>query len=92
MKVKFQYFGQLGEIAGKTDDEAEIQEGMALDRAIGERAEAYGGAFRRMALDADGRLRLSVMILLNGAMVDRQCPPTLRDGDEVSLLPAIAGG
>lgn len=50
-----------------------------------------GADFSRVLLDGD-MVRPSVLALLNDTPIDKANPPALRDGDQLTLLPAIAGG
>lgn len=92
MKVTLSYFGQLRQKAGVESDQLESAEGATLDELLAGRAQQYGEEFGKIVLDESGRLRASVIALLNGAGVDRTAPTTLADGDEVTLIPPIAGG
>ena len=92
MMLNVKYFGQLRQMTGAENEECHLPDGATLAEAIADRGEAYGDGFRAIVLDRAGAVRPSLMVVVNGAAVDRADPPALRDGDEVFLLPAIAGG
>lgn len=92
MKVRIKYFGQLREMAGVEEEAGEPSEGNDLKAVLEERARSHGDDFRRVIFNRGGRLRPSVMILVNGDPVDKARPPKLEDGDEITVLAAIAGG
>jgi MoaD family protein len=92
MKVSIKYFGQLRQIAGVEIEERELDDGGSLQDLISERAKSFGEDFAAIVVDESGAPRPSLMVLRNGDVVDKAKPVALADGDEVSLLPAIAGG
>ena len=51
-----------------------------------------GGEFQGIIEDEGGVFRPSLMVLVNGAPVDKGALPKLEEGDEVTLMAAIAGG
>ncbi len=92
MHVRIKYFGQLRELAEAEEEQWEPSGGNDLKTALLEKAQAHGDDFRRVIFNRDGNLRPSVMILVNEKPVDKSRPPALEDGDEITVLPAIAGG
>ncbi len=92
MKVRFHYFGQLRHFTEKADEYREIADSQSLGSALDDAAKDYDEGFRGIVFDESGAVRPSLMLLLNDAPVDKSALPELKDGDEVSLLTAIAGG
>ena len=92
MKITVNYFGQLRQITGKDTDGEDCPEQTGLAALISNLALRYGDKFSRIVLDEAGQLRPSILISVNGNIVDKKSPPALKDGDQVSLLTAMAGG
>ena len=92
MKVTINYFGQLRQKAGVESESLECSEEAALVEVVAERAEHFGADFKKIVLDEDGQIRRSIIALLNGGSVDKESAVSLKDGDEITLIPPIAGG
>jgi molybdopterin synthase sulfur carrier subunit len=76
--------GNLSKVSG---------EGSTLESLVANLEGAYPGMRERM-LDDSGQLRRFVNIYVNGEDVRFQegLGTSLKDGDEVSIVPAVAGG
>jgi MoaD family protein len=92
MRVTINYFGQLGQLAGKASEDCECGDRMGLRELLCDLGTRYGGDFGRMVMDDTGRPRLSLLIAVNGEAVREASFPALKDGDQVTLLPPLAGG
>ena len=57
-----------------------------------ERLNGIGDRIHYFLFDDAGEVRKSLLIALNNASLAGAPPPTLREGDEVTLLPPISGG
>jgi molybdopterin converting factor small subunit len=84
-------FGQLRHFANADAVERPVPEDGALMSLLRGLAADFSEDFARVLLDGD-TLRSSVLVLVNDAPIDKAAPPTLREGDQVTLLPAISGG
>ncbi len=62
-----------------------------LIKALGER---YGEALTRRVLDQEGRLNPAINIYVNGRNIRNigGLETPLREGDRITILPAVAGG
>jgi MoaD family protein len=92
MKINVNFNGQLRQISGKECEELEIADDAGIDSLVSNLAKSYGSEFKKILVDESGRVRASVIVLVNDVPVEKGAPPPLKDGDAVSLLPAIAGG
>ncbi len=92
MSITVTYFGQLRHVAGAETERVEVVGPMALPDALAGLAARHGEDFTRIVFDDGHRVRPSLMVLVNGAVVAKGSAPVLKEGDEVTLLPAIAGG
>ena len=65
-----------------------------LNDAFAKISETMGDDFKRRVLNEDGTPRSLINIYINGknAKFSSGLDTTLSDGDEVSILPAVAGG
>jgi len=66
----------------------------SLQDAFAKISEAMGDDFRRLVLEADGRPRSLINVYVNGknAKFSGGMEADLKDGDEIYILPAVAGG
>ena len=84
--------GQLRQFAGTDREEREVADGASLMEVLQATATGHDNDFRGLLLDEEDVPRLSVLILHGETAVDRSKPPQLQDGDEITLMPPIAGG
>jgi molybdopterin converting factor subunit 1 len=81
MRVRVLFFGQLKEIVGAGQDEAELSEGARVEDLF----ERYGRRFPKLA-----EFRPSIAASVNQEYAEWRAP--LRVGDEVAFLPPVSGG
>lgn len=81
MRVRVLFFGQLKEIVGLAQDDAELSEGARVEDLF----ERYGRRFPKLA-----EFRPSVAASLNQEYAEWRTP--LAAGDEVAFLPPVSGG
>jgi molybdopterin converting factor subunit 1 len=81
MRVKVLFFGQLKEIVGAAEENAELSEGARLEDLF----ERYGRKFPRFA-----EFRDSIAASVNQEYADARS--ALANGDEVAFLPPVSGG
>ena len=92
MKITVNYFGQLKQIAEKDADSGDYPEEMGLGDVLADLASRYDGKFKNIVLNDAGALRPALLVSVNDKAVDKGAPPVLHDGDQINLLPPIAGG
>ena len=92
MKLTLNYFGQLRQAAGVATESLDQPDSISLKQLLIDRADGFGGEFKKILLDQNSQPRPSVLVIINNIAADRQSPPALQDGDEITLMPAIAGG
>ena len=81
MRVRVLFFGQLKEIVGLSQEDAELSEGARVEDLF----ERYGRRFPKLA-----EFRPSVAASLNQEYAEWRAP--LAAGDEVAFLPPVSGG
>ncbi|MFZ3333681.1 MAG: molybdenum cofactor biosynthesis protein MoaE [Candidatus Acidiferrales bacterium] len=81
MRVRVLFFGQLKEIVGLAQEDAELSEGARVEDVF----ERYGRRFPKLA-----EFRPSVAASLNQEYAEWRAP--LAAGDEVAFLPPVSGG
>lgn len=91
MKIIVQLLGQARHLAGFDQVEVEAPDGASVDDLV---PDLTAGASDRLltVLAEDQKLRRSVMAILNDETIDPAARDTLKDGDELSLLPPMSGG
>lgn len=91
MKIIVQLLGQARHLAGFDQVEVEAPDGASVDDLV---PDLTAGASDRLltVLTEDHKLRRSVMAILNDETIDPAARDTLKDGDELSLLPPMSGG
>src|ERR1700689_576079 len=81
MRIPVLFFGQLKEINGLAQEEAELSDGAKVDDLF----ERYGRRFPKLA-----EFRGSIATSVNQEYADWRQP--LETGDEVAFLPPVSGG
>lgn len=81
MRVHVLFFGQLKEITGVTEEDAELSEGARVEDLF----ERYGRRFPKLA-----EFRPSIAASVNQEYAGWRAP--LSTGDEVAFLPPVSGG
>jgi len=81
MRVRVLFFGQLREITGVTQEDAELSEGARVEDLF----ERYGRRFPKLA-----EFRPSIAASVNQVYAGWRAP--LATGDEVAFLPPVSGG
>jgi molybdopterin converting factor subunit 1 len=81
MTVKVLFFGQLKDIAGRTEDRLELPDGARLDTVF----RHYASLFPRLA-----DLARSIVLARNHEFAPLSSP--IADGDEIAFLPPVSGG
>jgi len=81
MRVRVLFFGQLKEITGVSEEDAELSEGARVEDLF----ERYGRRFPRLA-----EFRPSIAASVNQEYAGWRAP--LSTGDEVAFLPPVSGG
>ena len=81
MRVRVLFFGQLKEIVGAAEDDADLSEGARVEDLF----ERYARRFPRLA-----EFRGSIAASVNQEYAEWRTP--LVDGNEVAFLPPVSGG
>ena len=81
MRVRVLFFGQLKEIVGAAEEQAELSDGARVEDLF----ERYGRRFPRFA-----EFRPALAVSLNREYADARA--ALANGDEVAFLPPVSGG
>jgi molybdopterin converting factor subunit 1 len=81
MHVRVLFFGQLKEIVGATEQEAELSDGARVQDLF----ERYGRRFPELA-----QFRSSIAASVNQEYAEWRAQ--LKSGDEVAFLPPVSGG
>jgi molybdopterin converting factor small subunit len=92
MRVDFHYFAQVRASAEKETETLEVSEEATVLEAILSASEHHQQTFRDLLFEQERKLRGSVVVLLDGQPVPKPEETPLREGQEISLLTAVAGG
>jgi len=92
MNVRIKAFAQFRDAIGG-DKIMEMPDGSNLDKLLDALKDGSEKA-KAMLFENDGSLKAYVILMINGKRVDRKAmtDTLLRDGDEIALLPPVAGG
>ena len=91
--VTVHYYNMLRRITGLAREELKLTEGVGVNGALRCLADRHGPAFAELLFSPSGELASHLVIFVNEQLIVSGEPvPTLADGDEVKLLPAISGG
>lgn len=93
VSVTVHYYNMLRLHAGLASERLELPEGTEVVDAIRYLAGQHGSVFAEMLLTPSGGLASHLVVFVNQQLVFPGGPaPSLADGDEVKLFPAISGG
>lgn len=92
MKVTVHLLGQARQLAGTSSFTADLPTGTSVDDALPAILAAADPRLATILATSDGTLRPSVLAILHDEVIDPNQPGLLREGDELSLLPAMSGG
>ena len=92
-KVTLRYFASVREALGKSDEKADV-EGDRVIHVLRWLADHHGDKLVPTVLDTDGTLREEYRLLHNGAVCSSSSMRRVKisDGDEVVIMPPVAGG
>ncbi|NIN51983.1 MAG: MoaD family protein [Nitrososphaeria archaeon] len=95
LSVKVQFFSILSEITGAKELELTLKTGSKIEDLFNMLTEKYGADFKERIFDSKtGDLRRLIIVTVNGKDVRNmnRLKTDLNDGDEVAILPTVAGG
>jgi molybdopterin converting factor small subunit len=92
MKVTVEYFAQAREAAGVVREVIDVAVPCTPQMLITQLAQERGGRLASLLLTGDGRLSSGVLLVVGNRQVPVDELLTLRDGDEVLVMPAVSGG
>ena len=93
MEITIQYTGQLAGLAGETDETIDVDSGTALPALIAQLCERHGAKYADLLVNAEGNLRPSTLVILDGEQASGSPSEIVLDGVKtVMLMTPIAGG
>ena len=92
MKITITYFGQARTLAGTRTEIVEVPDDATPQIVVSSIAGKHGETFDRLVFDTDGHAKKSVLLAVNGSVPAPGKPVALKDGDEITVQTAIAGG
>ena len=92
MNVGIHYFAQVRRAAGVESETLAVPADAGLGAALDQAVTRHGPEFAALVRDETGRIRSSLIVLVNGVPASSEEASPLKEGDVVSLLSAVAGG
>ncbi len=92
MNITINYLSQIKQLTGKDSEKRSCAEGTGLCELLAEIASGYDEKLARYLFEDSNKLQESLVVLINGSVIDRESPPQLSDGDEITLLNPVGGG
>ena len=92
--INLQYTGQLANVAGRSGETVEVEEGTPLGEFVAQVAGEHGTKFSDLVIDREtGKLHRSLMVVFEGEQADGDLDSLSFDEVEtVMLMTPIAGG
>ncbi len=91
--VKVKYFAELRDITKKREEVFQMKKGSTVFDVFTKLSEVYGETLSSQVFTPDKQLSKDYMLLLNGRNFETpHREAILQDGDEVVILPPVAGG
>jgi MoaD family protein len=91
MTVSITFFGLARQFAGTSSEQIELAADADTRVLVDALAERYP-RLRDLLLHADGSFRRNVLLSINGAAPEQALDRALADGDDISVIPPVAGG
>ena len=95
MKVHVRLFTTLRELTGKREETLEFNTGIVtVEDVLKELTRRYGKEFKEYLYNDKHMVRDYLQLLVNGKSVDlmKRTKTTLKEGDEVAIVPPVGGG
>jgi len=92
MRIRLCYHAQIRQAAGVESEEADCAPGADVIEALKDAIARHGHVFHGLVLADDGKIRPSLIVLVNSVPVPHGTRRSLADGDEISVFSAVAGG
>jgi MoaD family protein len=92
VQVTINYFAQVRQAAGVESERLSLDDGVDIQTALSELARRHGDDLKALVLDQAGAVRPDLLTVVNGQSVPSPQQHPLTDGDEISLISAVAGG
>ena len=92
MNVTVEYWAQVKQAAGTSAERIDVNPPCSARDVVTELAHRHGGRLRGVLLDADGKLRSTILLFVRDEQVRPDEPAELRDGDVIGVMSPIAGG
>ncbi len=92
MRITVEYWNQVKAATGSAGEILEVGAGTDAGALLRQVAERYGNPLHDLLMAADGSLRPSTIVSLNGELASCRVARPLHDGDVIALLLPVAGG
>jgi molybdopterin converting factor small subunit len=92
MRITVEYWNQVKAATGVGGETLELAEGSGAGTLLRQVAQRYGNPLHDLLVAADGALRPSTIVSINGELAPCGAQRDLREGDVVALLLPVAGG
>lgn len=92
MKIKVSYYGQARLVSGVKNEEIDVDENVSVKDSVKVLVDLHGEKLARLLLTSEGELLQSVLLPVNDEVIDADKPGVLKENDDISIFPAIAGG
>jgi MoaD family protein len=91
MTVSITFFGLARQLAGVGGEQIELAPDASTSVLVDALAERHP-RLRDLLLHTDGSFRRNVLLSVNGGAPEQTLDGLLADGDDISVIPPVAGG
>lgn len=92
MKIKVSYYGQARLVSGVKNEEIDVDENVSVKDAVKVLVGLHGEKLAKLLLTPEGELLQSVLLPVNDEVIDADKVGVLKEYDDISIFPAMAGG
>jgi MoaD family protein len=91
IEVRIQFLSFIEDLVGKKEEIIRLEENSTLSDLLNEIKKLFDRDLTKLIFSSSGDLKKYILIGLNGQSA-KEFAIQLNQGDEISILPAIAGG
>ena len=92
MKIIIGFYGQARIVTGIQNEEIEVADNVSVKDVVEILVGLHGEKLEKLLMSPEGELLRSVLLPVNDEVINLEKPGLIKDCDNISIFPAMAGG